>query len=62
MVSLRDGQIRGEYVEVKGTENRVKQFLAIPYARPPVGPLRLVAPQGVEPWEGERDGTHQPPM
>ncbi|XP_075898892.1 carboxylesterase 3 [Nelusetta ayraudi] len=62
VVSLRDGQIRGEYVEVKGTENRVKQFLAIPYARPPVGPLRLVAPQGVEPWEGERDGTRQPPM
>lgn len=62
VVSLKDGRIRGEYVMVKGTKKRVKQYLAIPFARPPVGPLRLAAPQDTEPWEGERDGTHQPPM
>ncbi|XP_039988289.1 carboxylesterase 5A-like isoform X1 [Xiphias gladius] len=62
VVTLKNGQIRGEYVTVKGTERRVKQFLAIPFARPPVGPLRLTAPQDTEPWEGERDCTHQPPM
>lgn len=62
MVSLKDGRIRGEYVEVKGNEKRVKQFLAIPFARPPVGPLRLAAPQQAEAWEGVRDGTRQPPM
>ncbi|KAM7413876.1 hypothetical protein PAMA_018938 [Pampus argenteus] len=62
VVSLKNGQIRGEYVTVKGTERVVKQYLGIPFARPPVGPLRLAAPQDAEPWEGERDGTHQPPM
>ncbi|KAM7002567.1 carboxylesterase 3 [Tautogolabrus adspersus] len=62
VVSLKNGQIRGEYTTVKGTDRRVKQYLAIPFARPPVGPLRFAAPQDAEPWEGERDGTHQPPM
>ncbi|KAK2918303.1 carboxylesterase 3 isoform X1 [Channa argus] len=62
VVSLENGRIRGEYVTVKGTERRVKQYLGIPFARPPVGPLRLAAPQDAEPWEGERDCTQQPPM
>uniref|UniRef100_A0A3Q1ESM2 Carboxylesterase type B domain-containing protein n=1 Tax=Acanthochromis polyacanthus TaxID=80966 RepID=A0A3Q1ESM2_9TELE len=62
VISLKNGQIRGEYVTAKGTERRVKQYLAIPFARPPVGPLRLAAPLDVESWEGERDGTKQPPM
>ncbi|XP_059192031.1 carboxylesterase 3 isoform X2 [Centropristis striata] len=62
VVSLKNGRIRGEYVTVKGTERRVKQYLGIPFARAPVGPLRLAAPQDAEPWEGERDGTRQPPM
>lgn len=62
VVSLKHGRIRGEYGMVKGTERRVKQYLGIPFARPPVGPLRFAAPQDAEPWEGERDGTQQPPM
>ncbi|XP_044211424.1 carboxylesterase 3 [Thunnus albacares] len=62
VVSLKNGKIRGDYVTVKGTERGVKQYLGIPFARPPVGPLRLAAPQDAEPWEGERDGTQQPPM
>lgn len=32
-------------------------FRGIPYARPPVGALRLLAPQPVEPWTGELDAT-----
>ncbi|XP_030586606.1 carboxylesterase 5A-like isoform X2 [Archocentrus centrarchus] len=62
VVSLKSGQIRGEYVSVKGTERRAKCYLGIPFARPPVGPLRFSPPQSKEPWEGVRDGTHQPPM
>lgn len=62
MVTLKQGRVRGGHVQVRGTDNRVKQYLAIPFARPPVGPLRLAAPQEPEPWEGEREGTQQPPM
>ncbi|XP_056138161.1 carboxylesterase 5A-like [Lampris incognitus] len=62
VVSLKNGRVRGEYVAVKGTERRVAQYLGIPFARPPVGALRLAPPQAGEPWEGERDATHQPPM
>lgn len=49
-------------MHAKGTERRVKQFLAIPFAQPPVGHLRLAAPQEPEVWEGEREGSRQPPM
>ncbi|KAF7650791.1 hypothetical protein LDENG_00120570, partial [Lucifuga dentata] len=62
VVSVKHGQVKGEYVTVKGTERRVKQYLGIPFAQPPVGPLRLAAPQDAEPWEGKRDGTQQPSM
>lgn len=62
MVSLTNDQIRGEIVSVKGTEVKVRQFLGIPFAQPPVGQLRLAAPKDAEPWEGVRDGTRQPPM
>uniref|UniRef100_A0A3Q3S5X5 Carboxylic ester hydrolase n=1 Tax=Mastacembelus armatus TaxID=205130 RepID=A0A3Q3S5X5_9TELE len=62
VVSLKNGLIRGEYATVKGTERRVKQYLGIPFAKPPVGALRLAAPQDAEPWEGERNATQQPPM
>ncbi|BBX02601.1 carboxylesterase [Mycolicibacterium moriokaense] len=36
------------------TRDGVNRWRAIPYARPPVGPLRLRAPQPVEPWPGVR--------
>ncbi|RDI35593.1 para-nitrobenzyl esterase [Rhodococcus sp. AG1013] len=50
-VTTVDGVVRGR---------RVGDLLAwrgIPYAAPPVGPLRLRAPQPVEPWTGVRDAT-----
>jgi para-nitrobenzyl esterase len=36
------------------TRDGVNRWRSIPYARPPVGPLRLRAPQPVEPWRGVR--------
>jgi para-nitrobenzyl esterase len=36
------------------TRDGVNRWRSIPYAAPPVGPLRLRAPQPVEPWPGVR--------
>lgn len=35
----------------------VRAFLGVPYARPPVGPLRFAAPEPAPPWSGTRDAT-----
>jgi para-nitrobenzyl esterase len=36
------------------TRNGVNRWRSIPYARPPVGPLRFRAPQPPQPWRGVR--------
>ncbi|XP_048647995.1 cocaine esterase-like isoform X6 [Marmota marmota marmota] len=56
------GQVRGSLVHVKGTDVGVHTFLGIPFAKPPVGPLRFGAPEPPEPWSGVRDGTSHPAM
>uniref|UniRef100_A0A8D2E2E5 Carboxylesterase type B domain-containing protein n=1 Tax=Sciurus vulgaris TaxID=55149 RepID=A0A8D2E2E5_SCIVU len=56
------GQVRGSLVHVKGTDVGVHTFLGIPFAKPPLGPLRFAAPEPPEPWSGVRDGTSHPAM
>ncbi|XP_076428125.1 pyrethroid hydrolase Ces2e-like [Peromyscus maniculatus bairdii] len=56
------GQVRGSLVHVKGTTIGVHTFLGIPFAKPPVGPLRFAPPEAPEPWSGVRDGTSYPAM
>ncbi|MFH9068653.1 carboxylesterase/lipase family protein [Streptomyces alboflavus] len=47
--------VRTECGTVRGCrEGGVTVFRGIPYARPPVGPLRLAAPVPALPWEGTR--------
>ncbi|MFT3770213.1 MAG: carboxylesterase family protein [Minicystis sp.] len=45
------GAVRGKQ------EGSVLAFLGIPYAEPPVGPLRFHAPQGPQCWSDVRDAT-----
>uniref|UniRef100_A0A8C5YNM1 Carboxylic ester hydrolase n=1 Tax=Marmota marmota marmota TaxID=9994 RepID=A0A8C5YNM1_MARMA len=56
------GQVRGSLIHVKGTDAGVHTFLGIPFAKPPLGPLRFAAPEPPEPWSGVRDGTSHPAM
>lgn len=50
-VQTESGQIRGFATD------RARQFLGIPYAKPPVGDLRWAAPQPADKWPGVRDTT-----
>ncbi len=55
-VRLGPGRVRGR------TEDGLAVFCGIPFARPPVGELRLAAPMPVDPWEGVREAvTFGPP-
>ncbi|MHA6782480.1 carboxylesterase/lipase family protein [Pseudonocardia saturnea] len=50
--------VRVEQGEVRGrTDGDVLRFTDLPYAAPPVGPLRWVDPQPAPPWAGVRDAT-----
>ena len=50
-IRTADGTVRGS------AERDVIRWRAIPYAAPPVGDLRLRAPQPVQQWSGVRDAT-----
>lgn len=50
-INTAEGCLRGN------VEEGVFVFKGIPYAAPPVGPLRWIAPKPVPPWEGEKDAS-----
>ncbi|XP_062383631.1 cocaine esterase-like [Sardina pilchardus] len=62
LIHTKLGALRGEYLRVKGKMTVVHSYLGVPFAKPPVGPLRLAPPQPVQGWEGVRDATKQPLM
>src|SRR5580700_2398910 len=49
LVTTTDGQLRGK------AEGDVVGFMGVPFAAPPVGPLRWHEPMPVKPWAGVRD-------
>ena len=50
--------VETSYGRVQGTdEDGIRVFRGIPFARPPVGPLRFRPPERPEPWPGVRDAT-----
>ena len=52
-VSTEQGKVRGKTIN----EGKVKAFLGLPYAAPPVGDLRWEAPEPPAKWKGERDAS-----
>ncbi|MFC7109900.1 carboxylesterase family protein [Nonomuraea rubra] len=55
-VRVSTGRLRGR------VEDGVAVFRGVPFARPPVGALRLAAPVPAEPWDGVREaGAFGPP-
>lgn len=55
-VATRAGRIRGDRTD------RVASFKGIPYAAPPVGPMRFKAPAPVATWTGVRDALEFGPQ
>ena len=51
LVQCPSGKLRGE------TAGGVNIFRGVPFAQPPVGPLRYRAPQPLQPWSGVREAT-----
>ncbi|KAM4614477.1 fatty acyl-CoA hydrolase precursor, medium chain-like [Discoglossus pictus] len=62
ILAVKHGKLQGKTLEVKETDRTVHVFYRIPFARPPVGPLRFAPPQPPEPWGGIRDATQPPPI
>eukprot|EP00756_Hemistasia_phaeocysticola_P005774 Hpha_TRINITY_DN13493_c0_g1::TRINITY_DN13493_c0_g1_i1::g.131171::m.131171/K01049/ACHE; acetylcholinesterase len=51
-LKLASGEVRGRV-----TALGVQRYLGVPFAQPPVGPLRWEAPQPVADWEGVREAA-----
>lgn len=62
LIHTKLGALRGDYLRVRGKTTVIHSYLGVPFAKPPVGPLRLAPPQPVQGWEGVRDATKQPFM
>jgi para-nitrobenzyl esterase len=52
-VKTAQGKVQGKTIN----DGKVKAFLGLPYAAPPVGDLRWKAPEPPAKWKGERDAT-----
>src|SRR6476646_2076892 len=52
-VKTEQGKVVGKTIN----NGKVRAFMGLPYAAPPVGSLRWKAPQSAAKWKGERDAT-----
>ncbi|XP_004455119.1 carboxylesterase 5A [Dasypus novemcinctus] len=60
--NTRLGWVRGKQVTVLGNPKPVNVFLGVPFAAPPLGPLRFAIPQPALPWKDFRDATSYPKL
>jgi para-nitrobenzyl esterase len=58
---VETGILAGRSYQSGGTNRQINSFRAIPYAAPPVGPLRFCTPQPPGRWRGVRDATNPGP-
>lgn len=51
--------IKTKYGQIEGViENNCQIYKGVPYAKPPIGPLRFQKPKSLEPWEGVYKADH----
>uniref|UniRef100_A0A2K5KYU5 Carboxylesterase type B domain-containing protein n=1 Tax=Cercocebus atys TaxID=9531 RepID=A0A2K5KYU5_CERAT len=62
VVDTVHGKVLGKFVSLEGFAQPVAVFLGIPFAKPPLGPLRFAPPQPAEPWSFVKNATSYPPM
>lgn len=58
LVQTTTGMLHGTRRSVLGKDVHV--YLGVPFAKPPLGPLRFKKPIPLEPWNGTLYATHQP--
>lgn len=58
VINTQHGKVKGMSLTLLG--GRVRAFLGIPYAKPPLKELRFRAPQPADGWEGLKDASKPP--
>ncbi|KAL5242170.1 hypothetical protein ACI65C_009580 [Semiaphis heraclei] len=61
VINVHEGQLKGKQFLSRNGRNFFA-FQGIPYAKPPVGPLRFKAPEPISPWKGVLNATSEPSM
>ncbi|XP_069168510.1 carboxylic ester hydrolase isoform X2 [Procambarus clarkii] len=61
VVNTLNGRISG-FMELSTKGKPLYSFHSIPYAKPPIGNLRLKDPEAAGSWSGVRDGSVVPPL
>jgi para-nitrobenzyl esterase len=62
-MTVDTGVVSTSYGMLQGTaDGGVTVFRGVPYAKPPLGPLRFRPPEKPEPWSGVRDATRFGPV
>lgn len=52
LVTTEQGVVEGKEIKSKVNQESIYAFLGIPYAQPPLGERRFLAPEPPLPWEG----------
>ncbi|XP_074051649.1 putative inactive carboxylesterase 4 [Macrotis lagotis] len=62
VVNTEFGKVQGKQVRLQGFGTPINVFLGIPFAKPPLGPLRFSLPQTPEPCNYVKNTTSYPPV